>query len=176
MIQGVQWVIRNMDLDHIRVMNMSMVAPVQSPYWADPLNQAVMKAWASGITVVTPAGNDGPGPMSISVPGNDPYVITVGAFTDNYTPDDWSDDYIAPFSAAGPTLDGFVKPDLVAPGAHMVSTMMPSSTIARDHDANWITSMYFSMAGSSLSAAALSRGSELILHPHPEIDLDPAQY
>jgi serine protease AprX len=175
-IQGVQWVIHNMDLYHIRVMNMSMVAPVQSPYWADPLNQAVMKAWASGISVVTPAGNDGPDPMSISVPGNNPYVITVGAFTDNFTPDDWGDDYIAPFSAAGPTLDGFVKPDLVAPGAHMVSTMMPSSTIAREHGANWITSMYFSMAGTSMSAAVVSGAIALILAQNPELTPGQVKY
>jgi serine protease AprX len=175
-IQGVQWVVNNRDKFNIRVMNLSMVAPVESPYWADPLNQAVMKAWASGITVVTPAGNDGPGPMSISVPGNNPYVITVGAFSDNYTPGDWSDDYIAPFSAAGPTLDGFVKPDLVAPGAHMVSTMMPSSTIARDHDANWITSMYFSMAGTSMSAAVVSGAAALILAQNPQLTPDQVKY
>lgn len=175
-IQGVQWVLNNQDKFNIRVMNMSMVAPVQSPYWADPLNQAVMKAWASGITVVTPAGNDGPGPMSISVPGNDPYVITVGAFTDNYTPDDWGDDYIAPFSAAGPTLDGFVKPDLVAPGAHMVSTMLPSSAIARDHDANWVTSMYFSMAGTSMSAAVVSGAAALVLSQNPQLTPDQVKY
>ncbi len=174
-IQGIQWVVKNMDRYHIRVMNLSMVAPIQSPYWADPLDQAVMEAWASGITVVTPAGNDGPGPMSISVPGNNPYVITVGAFTDNYTPDDWGDDYIAPFSAAGPTLDGFVKPDLVAPGAHMVSTMLPWSAIARDHDANWITSMYFSMAGTSMSAAVVSGAAALILAHNPEPDSRPGE-
>jgi serine protease AprX len=175
-IQGVQWVVKNRDKFNIRVMNMSMVAPVQSPYWADPLNQAVMKAWASGITVVTPAGNEGPGPMSISVPGNNPYVITVGAFTDNYTPDDWGDDYIAPFSAAGPTLDGFVKPDLVAPGAHMVSTMLPSSVIARDHDASWVTSMYFSMAGTSMSAAVVSGAAALILSQNPQLTPDQVKY
>jgi serine protease AprX len=175
-IQGIQWVVKNMDRYHIRVMNMSMVAPVQSPYWADPLNQAVMKAWAVGITVVTPAGNDGPGPMSVSVPGNNPYVITVGAFTDNYTPDDWGDDYIAPFSAAGPTLDGFVKPDLIAPGAHMVSTMLPWSAIARDHDANWVTSMYFSMAGTSMSAAVVSGAAALILAQNPQLTPDQVKY
>ena len=116
-IQGIQWVVDHQAEYNIRVLNLSLVSLVQSPYWADPLNQAVMAAWANGIVVVVAAGNGGPDPMTIGVPGNVPYVITVGAFTDNYTPDDWSDDYIAPFSAAGPTLDGFVKPDVVAPGA-----------------------------------------------------------
>ncbi|MCB8965297.1 MAG: S8 family serine peptidase [Ardenticatenaceae bacterium] len=70
------------------------------------------------IVVVTAAGNSGPDPLTIAAPGNDPYVITVGSFTDNYTVDDASDDYLTPFSGAGPTETGFVKPDVVAPGAH----------------------------------------------------------
>ena len=136
-IKGIQWVIQNKDKYNIKVINLSLHSLVQSPYWADPLNQAVMRAWAEGITVIVAAGNDGPTPMTISVPGNTPYVVTVGAFTDNYTPENWDDDYIADFSSAGPTLDGFVKPDLMAPGAHMTSTMLPGSYIARNFEANW---------------------------------------
>ena len=67
-------------------MNLSLSAPARSHYWDDPLNQAVMAAWASGIVVVASAGNRGPAPMTIGVPGNVPYVITVGAVTDNYQP------------------------------------------------------------------------------------------
>ena len=60
--------------------------PAQSYYWDDPLNQAVMAAWQAGIVVVASAGNLGPDPMTIGVPGNVPYVITVGAMSDNFTP------------------------------------------------------------------------------------------
>ena len=45
-----------------------------------------MAAWRAGIVVVAAAGNEGPAAMTIDVPGNVPYVITVGALTDNYTP------------------------------------------------------------------------------------------
>ena len=100
------------------------------PYWADPYNLAVMAAWKAGIVVIASAGNDGPDPLSVGVPGNTPYIITVGAFTDNYTPDDMGDDYIPPFSAAGPTLDAFVKPDVIAPGAHVSSLMRNNSYLA----------------------------------------------
>ncbi len=62
----------------IRVLNLSFSAPPQSHYWDDPLNQAVMAAWQAGIVVVASAGNTGPEPMTIGVPGNVPYVITVG--------------------------------------------------------------------------------------------------
>ena len=80
-----------------------------------------MKAWQAGIVVVASAGNTGPNPMSIGVPGNMPYVITVGAMTDNYTPSNAADDKLASFSSAGPTHEGFVKPDVVAPGGHVLA-------------------------------------------------------
>ena len=175
-IQGIQWVIENKARCNIRVMNLSLVSAAQSPYWADPLNQAVMRAWAEGIVVVVAAGNGGPGAMTIGVPGNNPYVITAGAFTDNYTPEYWDDDYIAPFSAAGPTLDGFVKPDLVAPGAHMVSTMMPWSYLHQNHQANLIAPTYFSMAGTSQAAAVVSGVSALILSRNPDLSPEQVKY
>jgi serine protease AprX len=175
-IQGIQWVIQHKRQYNIKIMNLSLVSPAQSPYWADPLDQAAMKAWASGITVVVAAGNGGPAPMTIGVPANTPYVVTVGAFTDNYTPLDWSDDYITPFSAAGPTLDGFVKPDVVAPGAHMVSTMLPSSYIARHHEASRVTNDYFSMAGTSQAAAVVSGIAALVLSKNPGLAPDQVKY
>ena len=103
-ISGVQWAIENKDAYNIRIINMSLSAPVKSHYWDDPLNQAVMRAWAEGIVVVAAAGNKGPDPMSIGVPGNNPYVITVGALSDARTPSDWQDDYVPSFSATGPNL------------------------------------------------------------------------
>ena len=175
-IQGIQWVIQNKDPLNIKVLNLSLVSTVQSPYWADPLNQAVMQAWAQGITVVVAAGNSGPGAMSIGVPGNNPYVITVGAFTDNNTPNDWGDDYLAPFSAAGPTLDGFAKPDVVAPGAHMASLMERNSYIAKNHEANRISPHYFSMAGTSQAAAVVSGIAALSLSHNPDLTPDQVKY
>jgi serine protease AprX len=175
-IQGIQWVIDHKQQYNIRVMNLSLVSTAQSPYWADPLDEAVMQAWANGIVVVVAAGNAGPTPMSIGVPANTPYVLTVGAFTDNYTPNDWSDDYITPFSAAGPTLDGFVKPDVVAPGAHMVSSMLPSSYIARQHDANQVSNQYFAMAGTSQAAAVVSGIAALTISKNPRLTPDQVKY
>ena len=107
-------------VSNIRILNLSFGAPATSHYWNDPVNQAVMAVWKSGIIVVASAGNRGPEPMSIGVPGNVPYIITVGAMTDSFTPQDITDDRLASFSAAGPTIEGFVKPDLVAPGGHML--------------------------------------------------------
>jgi serine protease AprX len=45
--------------------------------------------------VIASAGNSGPEPMTIGVPGNTPYVVTVAAITGSYTPQDATDDRLA---------------------------------------------------------------------------------
>ena len=175
-IKGIQWVVKNQAKYNIRVMNLSLVSPAQSPYWADPLNRAVTAAWASGITVVVAAGNEGPGPMTITVPGNNPYVITAGAFTDAYTPMVFDDDYLTSFSSAGPTLDGFTKPDVLAPGAHIVSTMSNNSYVAKNHQANRIGSDYFSMAGTSQASATVSGVAALVISAQPGLTPNQVKY
>lgn len=175
-LQGIQWVVNHKDDYNIKVMNLSLVSPVQSPYWADPLNQAVMQAWADGITVVVAAGNGGPSPMSVGVPGNNPYVITAGAFTDNYTPADWNDDYITPFSASGPTLDGFVKPDVIAPGAHIVSTMLPGTYLDTHGQAQKVAPGYYWMAGTSQAAAVVSGVAALTLSANSGLSPDEVKF
>jgi len=175
-LQGIDWVVQNKDTYNIRVLNISMYAMPVAPYWADPYNLATMAAWQAGIVVVTSAGNGGPAPLSIGVPGNTPYVITVGAFTDNYTPEDFSDDYVAPFSATGPTLDAFVKPDLVAPGAHVISLMRKNTYLGRQHPDNQIRGHYFEMAGTSVSAAVVSGIATLMLSENPDLTPDQVKY
>ena len=129
-IRAVDWVVANREMHDIRILNLSFSATPQSYYWDDPINQAVMTAWQNGIFVVAAAGNRGPDPMTIGVPGNVPYVMTVGATSDNYTPADISDDVLVSFSSAGPTYEGFVKPEVVAPGGHMLGLMQNSAQLA----------------------------------------------
>jgi subtilisin family serine protease len=70
-IRGIEWAVQNRGVYRIRVLNLSLGAAPQSRYWDDPLNRAAMKAWQAGIVVVTSAGNTGPAPQTITVPGND---------------------------------------------------------------------------------------------------------
>ena len=175
-ISGLQWVVDNKSKYKIRIVNLSLVSMVESPYWADPLSQAVTAAWAKGLTVIVAAGNEGPAPMSISNPGNNPYVVTVGAFTDAFTPEDWSDDYIADFSAAGPTLDGFVKPDLVAPGGHIVSLAPEKSVLNREYPDNRLESSYFQMSGTSQATAVTTGVAALILAKEPKLTNDQVKF
>ena len=95
-----------------------------------PLCQAVEAAWKNGIVVVVAAGNNGRyqptnGYGTVTSPGNDPYVITVGAMKTMGTPTR-VDDLIASYSSKGPTaIDAVAKPDLVAPGNLLVSLAAP---------------------------------------------------
>ena len=122
-IVGIQSAINLKSTYNIKVMNISLGRPVFESYAVDPLCQAVEAAWKAGIVVVVAAGNDGRdnsfktnGYETISAPGNDPYVITVGAMKPEGTATR-TDDLIASYSSKGPTaVDHIVKPDLVAPG------------------------------------------------------------
>ncbi len=133
------------DAYKIRVMNLSLGRPVYESYTLDPLCQAVESAWQAGIVVVVSAGNDGrdnsfgnDGYGTINAPGNDPYVITVGAMKDKRTADR-SDDTIASYSSKGPTaVDHVVKPDLVAPGNLIVSLLAQNGTLALNNPANMV--------------------------------------
>ncbi len=175
-LRGLNWVVQHKDEYNIRVLNMSMYATPVAPYWVDPYNLAVMAAWKAGIVVIASAGNDGPEPLSVGVPGNTPYIITAGAFTDNYTPSDFGDDYIPEFSASGPTLDAFVKPDVIAPGAHVSSLMRNNTYLAQHYPENRIRGAYFKMSGTSMSAATVSGIAALMLHNHPELTPDQVKY
>ncbi|WP_281556750.1 S8 family peptidase [Thalassomonas sp. RHCl1] len=162
-IRGIGWAVQEKDRFNLRVLNMSFSGPVRSSYWEDPLNQAVMKAWSEGIVVVASAGNLGATPMTVGVPGNVPYIITVGAMTDNYTPNDLSDDRLADFSSAGPTVEGFVKPDLIAPGGHIAGLMSKQAQIAQEYPKYKLGGNYFEMTGTSQATAVVSGVAALML-------------
>ena len=170
-IRGIDWVLNNRQQYNIRVLNLSLGAPARSRYWDDPLNKAVMRAWQSGIVVVVSAGNSGPLPQTVGVPGNVPYVITVGAMTDNWS-NNKNDDRLASFSAAGPTFEGFVKPDLVAPGGHVWGFMGTYQKIAVDHPTYMNNGDFFQMSGTSQSAAVVSGVAALVLSANPGLTPD----
>jgi serine protease AprX len=171
-VRAIQWVVDNRETYNIRVLNLSFAARPRWPYWLDPINQALMHAWASGITVVAAAGNEGPDPMSIGSPGNLPFIITVGAVTDSWTPADKDDDYIPDFSSRGPTPSGHIKPDIVAPGGHITGLTRPGSSLTRDHPEYMLRSGELVMTGSSQATALVSGVAALLLQLEPDLSPD----
>ena len=135
-IAAIQTAISLKSTYNIRVINLSLGRQVYESYTLDPLCQAVEAAWNAGIVVLAAAGNQGrndsagtEGYGTIAAPGNDPYVITVGVMKTANTPTR-IDDTIASYSSKGPTAyDYVVKPDIVAPGNQVVSTLAPNAPL-----------------------------------------------
>jgi serine protease AprX len=123
----------------------------------------------SGVVVVAAAGNlgyqrfetkdgsyEGYTAFSITDPGNADGVITVGA-THRYRPHTYG---VSFFSSRGPTGDGRLKPDLVAPGERVESALLGGT---------WGELDGTSMAAPHVSGAAamlMARYDELIGEPH----------
>jgi serine protease AprX len=161
-IQAIEQAIALKQRYNIRVINLSLGRPIYESYALDPLCRAVEAAWKAGIVVVVAAGNDGRdnsvatnGYGTIESPGNDPYVITVGAMKAMGTYPR-TDDLIASYSSKGPTaIDHIVKPDIVAPGNHVVSLLAPGSTLASDPQNSVPASYYESTTSTTASTRFL---------------------
>ena len=171
-VRAIQWVVDNREKYNIRVLNLSFAQKPRWPYWEDPVGQAAMKAWAHGIVVVAAAGNDGPDIETIGSPGNLPYIITVGAVTDSWTPDTRDDDYIPDFSSRGPTPSGHVKPDVVALGGHMTGLIHPDSAIATEQPEDILRTGEFVSTGSSQASALVSGILALLIQLEPDLTPD----
>jgi subtilisin family serine protease len=141
-----------------------MFACGQSPICAE-VNRLVQ----SGVVVVAAAGNTGYGTVGAQVrptkvglsntindPGNAELAITVGA-THRDAPHTYGVSY---FSSKGPTGDGRLKPDLVAPGERITSCAAGSRKASALHSANSPespgTAYYIEDSGTSMAAPHVS--------------------
>ena len=171
-LDGLNFIYQNRNRYRIRIVNLSLGANVQSTYWQDPINQAVMRLWDAGVVVVTSAGNSGSDYGTITVPGNNPYAISVGAANDSFTVSDSSDDRIATFSSKGPTFEGFVKPELVAFGSHVKSKMNKALLQKKNYVADDFGEDYYHISGTSQAAAVVTGTVALMLQYNPYLSPD----
>ena len=78
------------------------------------MTSAANKAFEKGMLVIASAGNEGKKPWGkITVPADAENILAIGAIR--------TDSVIAPFSSAGPTADGRIKPDLVSVGSGTIT-------------------------------------------------------
>jgi serine protease AprX len=167
-IHGLQFVVDHKDAYNIRVVNLSLASTVAESYRTDPLDAAAEQAWLQGVVVVAAAGNEGDAEDAVSyAPGNDPYVISVGAVDDRGTRDN-DDDRLAAWSSRGLTQDGFRKPEVLAPGTHIVAPVPPMSDLTAMCPTCLRDGRYFRMGGTSMSAAVVSGVAALVLQRHPD--------
>jgi serine protease AprX len=166
-IYGIQFAVDHKSDYNVRVLNLSVESDEPQSYKTDPLNAAVEAAWFNGIVVVAAAGNRGNTPGAVGyAPGNDPFIITVGAVDDRATKG-VSDDQITAWSSRGITQDGFAKPDVYAPGAHIVANLSPGSTFTQLCPDCVVDGGYIQAGGTSLSAPIVAGAVAGILEKRP---------
>jgi serine protease AprX len=169
-ITACQWILDHKAQYNIKVANFSLHSAIVAPFYYDPLDKAVEKLWFNGVTVVAAAGNYGiaNGPSGVKYsPGNDPFVITVGA-TDIGGTIGVGNDIAAPWSAWGYTMDGFAKPEVSAPGRYMVGPVPAGSTLAITRASNVVAPGYIQLSGTSFAAPVVSGSAAQILARHPD--------
>ncbi|MSU02799.1 S8 family peptidase [Tissierella sp. DSM 105185] len=155
-IDAISYIVATKDKYNTKIINLSLGTPANNSCDKDPLCKAVDMAIKAGLIVVVAAGNSGPEKGTILSPGINKNVITVGATDDKRTVDP-SDDTIAPFSSRGPTLEGLMKPDILAPGANIKSL------------SNTKLDGYTSLSGTSMATPLVSGSVALLLNKYKDI-------
>ncbi len=193
-IQAIDTAIALKKTYNIRVINLSLGRPVFESYALDPLCQEVELAWKAGIVVVAAAGNAGrdlalntEGYGTIEAPGNDPYVLTVGAVRTMGTPAN-TDDAMASYSSKGPSfIDQVSKPDIVAPG-NLVTSLHAANSSLQQNNPSFFTPMsfyvlggklltqsspdYMPLSGTSMATGVASGAVALLLNANPALTPD----
>ena len=173
-LQFVRWLNSTNDYMAVHGVNMSLSIRHDVANYAcgrTPVCEEAARVVSSGVVVVAAAGNEGfrkytspegflreaYNTISITDPGNADAVITVGA-THRVYPHTFGVSY---FSSRGPTGDGRLKPDLVAPGEKITSPLPRGIAGVKD--------------GTSMAAPHVSGAAALLMARHQELKGQPGR-
>jgi serine protease AprX len=170
-LSGIDWVITNKKKYNIRVLNLSIGATDSGSL--DPLVIGAESAWKAGIVVTTAAGNKGPSAHTITSPGISRKVITVGT-SDDESPVQVSGAILVNFSGRGPTSECIMKPDIVAPGADVISCLANIRNLSyrRAGELKIVNENYVKMSGTSMSAPLVAGACACLIEKYPQISPD----
>ncbi|MDD1752126.1 MAG: S8 family serine peptidase [Methanotrichaceae archaeon] len=150
-LKALDWCLENKERYGLRVISFSVGGENPSD-GTSLLDEACNRMVGQGIIMCVAAGNSGPAPSSIVIPGDAEKAITVGAVDDSGV--------IFELSSRGPTADGVIKPDIVTLGVDVVSALANSGN------------GYSSMSGTSMSVPLVAGASAILLQA--QSDLEPS--
>ena len=148
-VQAFRWILENKRYYGIRVVNISVGTTCRRAEDHRVLIAGVEQLWDAGLVVVAAAGNQGPMAGSVTAPGSSRKIITVG-----------SSDLLTgrtAISGRGPTFECVCKPDLVAPGNHVLAC------------APGADNGYGVKSGTSMSTPLVAGAAALMLEKNPEL-------
>ena len=157
LLRAVDWTIQNKDRFSIDVMSLSLGGPVVIPgatnTGSSSISQALDVAVDAGIVTVVAIGNGNLGlaahPASVSYPGDSAKAITVGSVNDDHSREI--------YSSRGPTGDGRLKPDVMAPGGAIMSAQAGSGD------------GYVSYSGTSMATPHVAGVAALMIQANPDV-------
>ena len=168
-IAALDWVVEHRHDDglDIRVVTLAFGTDSRQDPAVDPLVHAVDRAWRAGLVVVTAVGNDSADDRRVASPASNPNVLAVGA-TDSAGSRDPDESAPASFSSVGSSR----RPDLLAPGARVVSLRTPGSWLDSRYPQSRRGEALTRASGTSQSTAVVSGAVALLLQQRPELTPD----
>lgn len=155
-LAGLRWIREHRKQYGIRIVNISVGSfSKRNAGENSALVKGVDAAWDDGLVVVVAAGNNGPGRMTITTPGISRKVITVGC-SDDHKEVNVMGSRMVDYSGRGPTSSCICKPDIVAPGAGIISCTNE-------------TNRYTMKSGTSMSTPLVSGAIALLLEKEPQM-------
>ena len=142
-IRALTYIKENCVSHNIRILNFSVgYLPYSDTGERIKILKLIDELWDMGVVVVAAAGNYGPAPFSVTVPGISRKIITVGSFDDI-------------LSGKGPTDCCIVKPEILAQGHDIISLGTRDGT-------------YIRKTGTSMATPIVSGAIALFLEKYPD--------
>lgn len=155
-LAGLRYIRDNRERLGIRIVNISVGSLSRKSMGENSaLVRGVNDAWDDGLVVVVAAGNMGPKRGTITTPGISRKVITVGCSDDNKEVNVMGNRMVD-YSGRGPTGSCICKPDVVAPGASVMSCANQSGR-------------YTAKSGTSMATPLVSGAIALLLEKYPDM-------